>query len=263
MLDQILNSLPSLCAFAQEAGERILRYYQEQNFTVRVKDDNTPVTQADWEAHVLIAERLEKFSSLPIVSEESHKATDSIAENTPFWLVDPLDGTKEFIHRTGDFTVNIALIDQKYPVLGVIYAPLTDELFFASRQQGAFKRQGKGAVTRLKTRRLNPKSFTALVSREQKEERATLLQRWPELKILRLGSAIKYCRLAEASADLYVRQRRTYEWDTAAGQCILEEAGGALLDFSGQRLPYRKPQLVNAGLIAFGDPSLNFRDYLY
>ncbi len=261
-LEKLLNSIDIVCQYAQEAGKIIEQFYTSQGFSVQKKADNTPVTEADWEAHLHISKKLSSISSFPIISEESYKLSDGIP-NSPYWLVDPLDGTKEFINRSGDFTVNIALINDRYPILGVIYAPLTKELFFASKQAGAFKTDANGQTTKLKSRNFDLTKATLLVSRSHFHQREELVKRWPTMNIVRLGSSIKFCRIAEGSADLYVRSANTSEWDTGAGQCILEEAGGQLLDFTGQRLIYCKAEMRNDSLIAYGDKNIDFRTYLF
>ncbi len=261
-MDLIFKSLADICRCAEDAGALIRQHYQSQKITVRTKDDLTPVTQADWDAHVLISDFLQRYS-LPIISEESHSIDDPIPSGT-FWLVDPLDGTREFLHRTGDFTVNIALIDKNYPVLGVIYSPMSDELFFATQNQGAFKRTADAKVTQIHTHGFKPDKFTVLVARQHRGNyEDEIQQKWPQAQITRLGSAIKYCRIAEGSADLYLRHRPSYEWDTAAGQCLIEEAGGRFIDLDGKRVRYCKPKLLNHKLFAIGDSRIAFRDYLY
>ncbi len=254
--------MKDVCEYAEEAGNIILEYYVKKNYTILQKSDNSPRTEADWDAHLLILEKLQKLASFEVISEESFDASAPIPKEKNFWLVDPLDGTKEFLNRTGDFTVNIALVDGNYPVLGVIYLPVKEELFFASHNQGAFKRVGKGPLKKIHTHTMNKDRPRLLVSRNKPEERFEQLQKWPQAEITRMGSSLKYCRIAEGSADIYVRRLVTAEWDTAAAQCILEEAGGKLCDLSGQRLRYRKTSLLNEGLAAFGDRALTMKDVL-
>lgn len=262
-LEKLLNTIDAVCQCAQDAGKIIEQLYSSQDFTVQKKSDNTPVTEADWQAHLHIIKKLAAISSCPIISEESYKPSDGFPEG-PYWLVDPLDGTKEFINRSGDFTVNIALIHERFPILGVIYAPLSKELFFASQQRGAFKKDASGKTSKIHSKKpFDLANSTLLVSRSHFEQREELNKRWPTMKIVRLGSSIKFCRIAEGAADLYVRSANTSEWDTGAGQCILEEAGANLLDFSGQRLSYCKPEMKNNSFIACGDKNIDFRTYLF
>lgn len=251
--------LPHICKFAEEAGKLIHKYYLDKNFTVIRKDDTTPMTQADWEAHLHILKGLTDISSYTVVSEETYKDTD-ILSNTQFWLVDPLDGTKEFIKGTDDFTVNIALIDGNYPVLGVIYVPCTEELFYASAQ-GTYKRFKDGTLTRLLTKDISD-SQRFLVSRRNIEEREYVKKKWPTASIQEVGSSLKYCRIAEGIADIYIRRLNTSEWDTAAAQCILEQAGGYLCNEDGQRMSYRKPHLKNGPLAAFSSKNISSRNYI-
>lgn len=252
-MQDLSNVLENVCLYAEEAGDLILQHYLNRTYTVTQKSDKTPVTEADWEAHLLLLSKLTALSSYPVISEESHNTGDALPENSPFWLVDPLDGTKEFIRGTDHFTVNVALIDGNYPVLGVIHIPVTGETFFASHSQGAFKRLKDGAKQQIRTVTFNKNSPRLFVSRDNPHELEQLRKKWPHAHFTPMGSSLKYCRIAEGASDLYIRYSRTFEWDTAAAQCILEEAGGKLCDLSGVRLQYRKVLLENKGLIAFGD----------
>lgn len=256
------NLLEHVCEYAEEAGKLIQSYYVNKNYTVTQKADKTPVTQADWEAHLLLSSKLKALASYEVVSEESHKAEHKIPEDQAFWLVDPMDGTKEFINRTGDFTVNIALIEGKYPVIGVIYVPTTGELFYASAKHGAFKRFQDGREERLHTRSFKDRVLHVLVSRRQNADMMSVQKKWAHAQVEAMGSSLKYCRIAEAYADIYVRKLRTFEWDTAAAQCILEEAGGKICTFDGERLHYRKLLLENKELVALGDANANVQDYI-
>jgi 3'(2'), 5'-bisphosphate nucleotidase len=259
---ELSKLLENVCHFAEEAGALIRDYYVNQNYSVTRKDDKTPMTQADWDAHLLIFEKLTNLAPYQIISEESHKAEDIVRAQTPFWLVDPLDGTKEFLNRSGDFTVNIALINTLYPILGVIYAPITNELYFASQGQGAFKKSPDGTLVKLQTRAFEKQALRFLISRNHPEEKAYILKKFPDASIERMGSSLKYCRIAEGKADVYIRKLQTYEWDTAAAQCILEEAGAKLCSLSGERMRYRKPLLKNEGLAAFADSKAQLKDFL-
>jgi 3'(2'), 5'-bisphosphate nucleotidase len=249
--------LKAVCECAVEAGRLLLNFYTSKIYTVVKKHDNTPQTQADWEAHVLIENKLAALSSFPIISEESYLESTELAQEGLFWLVDPMDGTKEFLNRSGDFTVNIGLIEGAYPIMGVVYVPVTQELFYATHKQGAYKITKDGSKTRIHTHPTDEASLRFLISRKKQEEIDAIRQHWPHAHITRMGSSLKYCRIAEGKADIYIRRMTTYEWDTAAAQCILEEAGGKLCNFSGQRLHYRKDSLKNESIVAFATAQLH------
>jgi 3'(2'), 5'-bisphosphate nucleotidase len=232
---------------ARMAGKAIMEVYS-QSFEVYVKDDASPVTQADLRASNIIKEML-KPTGLPFVSEEDLPADRSTFGR--YWLVDPLDGTAEFVKRNGEFTVNIALIEQKRPVLGVIYAPVTDQLWAAS--------DGKiNSLTYLSpfTSHLSP--FTVLVSRSHRTPEVdeyidqVLRPVHPDLVIDSQGSSLKFARLVEGSADVYVCYSKTKEWDTAAADAILTAAGGKVLRISdGQPLEYDKEDYPNPPFVAW------------
>lgn len=245
-----------VCNSAKKAGEAILQYYKSENFKIHKKEDASPVTEADWKSHEILVEHLSSFSSHEIISEESFQEGDPIPQNEPMWLLDPLDGTKEFIKRTGDFSVNVALIEGKFPILGVIYIPLSDELFYSYQGEGSFKKSKEGTV-KLQTKSTNLEDLHFLISRSNVERVQTKIhQKWPTAKSTPMGASVRYCRLAEGKADLYLAGHNTYEWDTAAAQCILEEAGGKICDSDGKRLTYRKKHLLNTKCAAFADRNI-------
>jgi 3'(2'), 5'-bisphosphate nucleotidase len=248
--------LPQVCTIAREAARAILAVY-ENDFEVARKDDRSPLTEADLAAHHVIVDGLRALTpDVPILSEES--ASIAWVERqrwTRYWLVDPLDGTREFDKRNGEFTVNIALIDGDRPVLGVVQTPVTGEIVWASLGEGAWTAGQDGEPRRCHTRpRANP--LIVAGSRSHGDPRLVdLLGRIGPHDIVPLGSSLKFLRIATAQADLYVRLGRTSEWDTAAAQCVLEEAGGAVIDLDGQPLRYnRKESLLNPEFIACGDP---------
>lgn len=249
------------CTLAREAGQAILGVYDSE-FAVEHKEDRSPLTAADIASHRVIVAGLERLApQLPVLSEESAEI-DYLerARWTRYWLVDPLDGTREFVKRNGEFTVNIALIDQQRPVLGVVQAPVTGELWFAWAGGGAFGQSDSGSETRrLRTRpRANPLIVPGSRSHGSERE-AQLLSRVGPYEKLPLGSSLKFCRIAEGAADLYLRLGPTSEWDTAAAQCVLEQAGGGVIDLAG--LPLRcnaRESLLNGDFIAFGDPATDW-----
>lgn len=245
-----------------KAGEEILKVY-ESDFAVEHKEDNSPLTLADKNAHTIISEIL-KVTNFPVLSEEG-KLID-YAERSQwkhFWMVDPLDGTKEFVKRNGEFTVNIALIHKQRAILGVIYIPVTKTLYFAAEGIGSFKWQNtdfKIQIDSLKdilnfSKKLpveNPnKKFTIVASRSHLSEETRMFidgikTMHKEVEFISSGSSIKLCLVAEGSADIYPRFAPTMEWDTAAGQAICEVAGKNVIDYSTNKtLLYNKQDLLN------------------
>ena len=250
--------LPEIIRIAREAGAAIMEVYRGE-FDVQRKDDNSPLTQADLAAHDIIETRLKALTShLPILSEESADIPYSERRQwQTYWLVDPLDGTREFIKRNNEFTVNIALIDGDRPVMGVVYAPALDILYFAGKGFGTFRQAKDEPATRISARPLDTNRLIIAGSRSHAGERLkSFLERVGERlsppQSIPLGSSLKICLVAEGSADLYPRLGPTGEWDTAAGQAILEAAGGSVTDHSGRPLGYGKPGFRNPPFIARG-----------
>jgi 3'(2'), 5'-bisphosphate nucleotidase len=241
---------------AQAAGEAILQVYAHP-FESALKDDGSPVTAADLRADAIIRAALTaRYPQWPILSEESGGGHGG--DVNTFFLVDPLDGTKEFLQRNGEFTVNIALVHHGRPVAGIVLAPALGEAFCGSVEQGAFKREGNGAWEPITT--CAPQAPLRVLG--SRSHGGPELARW----IARLqgphtfvaaGSSLKFCRLAEGEADVYPRMGPTSQWDTAAGQAVLEAAGGVVLDAAGEPLRYglRRP-VLNPHFIALGAPTL-------
>ncbi len=258
--------LTQIVDIAQKAGEAILEvYHSNTHFDITLKEDNTPVTTADLAAHEVITRELQALTpSYPVLSEESASIPyEERQQWQQYWLVDPLDGTREFIHRTDDFTVNIALITEQKSVLGVVYSPVRAIAYAAATGVGAFKIDETGAWQSIHTR-TKPSKMKVVVSRFHNSDRlAQRLAKLGEYDVQTMGSALKPCVIADGEADLYIRLGPTSEWDTAASQCILELAGGALFDLSGQSLCYNsKDSLLNPAFISVGDPKFNWLDYL-
>lgn len=248
--------LPQLRRLAWRAGEVVMRIYAG-NCNARVKADASPVTDADEQAEALIVAGLASLApTLPIVAEEAVAAgrVPSIGER--FWLVDPLDGTREFVQRNLEFTVNIALIEQGRPVLGVVLAPALGQLYSGAAGVGAWRHDTTGD-TAIRCRRAPPAGLTVLASRSHGDEaalRAFLADR--QIAAIRhVGSSLKLCLLAAGEADLYARFGRTMEWDIAAGHAVLAAAGGHLRDLAGQAVRYGKPSFENPDFVAQGLPS--------
>ncbi len=254
-----------IVALAQEAAAAILRVY-EGEFDVQRKDDDSPLTAADLASHRCIVEGLERLSpDIPVLSEESAQDVPALLRRQwpRMWLVDPLDGTREFVKRNGEFTVNIALIDAGEAVLGVVQAPVTGALWHGQRGRGAFRREA-GRDLPVRTRAPAGAPLRVAASRSHRDPRTeSVLARMGPIETVGVGSSLKFCRLAEGAMDVYPRFGPTSEWDTAAGQCVLEAAGGAVLDPRGRPLRYnQRDTILNGDFIALGDPSLPWRDWL-
>ncbi len=250
--------LEEVVALAIEAGRRILDVYERQ-FDVSRKEDDSPLTDADRAAHEVIVERLAALTpAIPVLSEESARIEYSERAGWQrFWLVDPLDGTKEFVNRNGEFTVNIALIDNGAPVLGVVYVPVTGVCYLAVHGQGAWKEQGGCNRTPIHVRHYRGGHATVVASRSHRGDAvdkflANLKAREGEYDTASLGSSLKLCRVAEGVADVYPRLGPTSEWDTAAAQCVVESAGGRVTDLDGQPLRYNKPDILNPWFLVTG-----------
>ena len=254
----------AVIALARDAGAAIMRVYA-QDFSVEHKDDRSPLTEADLASHRLIVDGLHALTpSLPVLSEESSELPWDVRRAwTRYWLVDPLDGTREFVKRNGEFTVNIALVEGDAPVFGVVYAPALDELCHGRRGVGAFVRDN-GEDVPLMTRRPASAPLRVAASRSHLDARtAAAMARMGETESLGLGSSLKFLRLAEGRIDVYPRFGPTSEWDTAAAQAVVEAAGGAVLTLDGGPLRYnRKDSLLNPDFIALGDVGLPWRDWL-
>ena len=252
--------IDAIKAIAREAGDEILTHYGK--VTATKKADDSPLTAADLASHECISCRLgELGSEVPILSEES-EATEFAARQRwgRFWLVDPLDGTKEFLKQSGEFTVNIALIEQGVPTLGVVYAPVLRRWYWAVRGGKAFKQAEGLPVQEIRVRTPQLERLTIVASRDHAGPQvAALLARFSGAATLSMGSSLKFCLVAEGTADVYLRDVPTMEWDTAAAQCVVEAAGGIVADVHGVPLSYNKPQLRNPSLITLGDPKFEWR----
>lgn len=246
--------LDDACAIAIEAGRCILEVY-EREFSITHKDDDSPLTEADRVSHELIAAHLRALvPALPLLSEESASADYAARANWKrFWLVDPLDGTKEFISRNGEFTVNIALIEDGRPVLGVVHVPVRGETYFACRGHGALLQTSGHRPRPIRTRRFTGRNPIVVASRSHAgKETSAFLQSLGAYDVVSMGSSLKFCLVAAGAADVYPRLGPTMEWDTAAAQCVVEEAGGRVLDVRGRPLTYNKADLHNPWFIVSG-----------
>ncbi len=258
-------SVPELAtrigALARAAGEAIMDVYRS-DFAVETKADASPLTAADLAAQKVILAGLSALEPLlPVLSEEVKAlAWSERSQWTRYWLVDPLDGTREFVKRNGEFTVNIALIDRHRPVLGVVLAPVTGELYVAEHGHGAWLQpQADTPWQRIRTRPLaQPPVLAGSRSHGGGHERELLESLLgTEHVLVPLGSSLKFCLIARGEADVYLRLGLTSEWDTAAAQCVLQEAGGAVLDLQGRPFTYNRGEsLLNPEFIAVGDAGI-------
>ncbi len=264
--DDMADRLDRVVAIAKVAGKKILEHY-ESEVTVTSKEDDTPLTDADLAANQIIIEQLQSlFPEVPILTEES--CGIPFAERNEwntYWLVDPLDGTREFIKHSGEFSVNIALIDKGVSVLGVVHAPVLDVTYWARRGCGAWKQSGDADPQSISVRTAPQQCVT--VARSSAPLTGGLLNRFldklGEYNVVSMGSALKSCLVAEGRADVYARLGPTSEWDTGAAQCIVEEAGGHITDTNMRELRYNtKDSLLNPHFFVFGAGDHNWSDYL-
>jgi 3'(2'), 5'-bisphosphate nucleotidase len=248
--------LDAVSGVARDAGRAILDVYGTE-FTVTLKDDRSPLTEADRRAHAIIDEGLRALDpAVPVLSEEAAPEERAERRSWPkLWLVDPLDGTKEFLKRNGEFTVNIALVVGHQAVLGVVLAPALDRLYFGALGVGAWRQDGNGLPEPIYVERAAKTPPRVVGSRSHESgEFADYLAALGPHTIAPMGSSLKICLVAEGAADLYPRLGPTSEWDTAAAQAILESAGGRMIDTAGQPLRYNsKDDLLNPHFLAFGD----------
>lgn len=251
------TQLRTLCDIAEAAGQEIMAVYRDGGETWH-KDDHSPLTEADLRADRVIRQGVEQhFPGVFILSEESVSAGKQDAER--FFLVDPLDGTKEFLKRNGEFTVNIALIEHGEPVAGVVLAPALGELFYAARGLGAWKRDRTGLRPIATAHRSPTDPLRVMGSRSHGADRlnAWLATLKNEHTFVAAGSSLKFCRIAEGQADIYPRFGPTSQWDTAAAQAVLEVAGGAVTDLQGVPLRYGLDRpVLNPEFVAVRSPAL-------
>ncbi len=249
------NLLPDIVAVAHAAGAAIMEVYKT-DFNIERKDDGSPVTEADLAAEAVITPVLVSLTpDYPIVAEEAASRGEiPKVGDAPFWLVDPLDGTKEFLNRNGEFTVNIALVENRTPVLGVIYAPVPDTTYTGVVGVGATQATGAGTPEPITVREVPEEGVTVLASRRHgdPDTLSAFLDGRRLAAMKNAGSSLKFCLLAAGEADVYPRFGNTMEWDTAAGHAILVAAGGRVTTEDGELLRYAKEPLLNPHFIAWG-----------
>lgn len=255
----LMALLPSVVALAEAAGADIMAIYDAGPTAVMHKADDSPLTAADLAAHTRIVAGLQALTpDTPIVSEEGCVPDETARAAERFWLVDPLDGTKEFVARNGEFTVNIALIEQGRPVLGVVTVPAQGMSYWGVAGQGAFRRaEGEAHAQRLHVAlpRLAGRPLRVLASKHHfHEDTRTLVSRMGAHDLVQAGSSLKFCRIAEGAADVYPRFGPTSEWDTAAAQAVVEAAGGRVCTLQGEPLRYGKVNVLNPNFVVSAVP---------
>ena len=258
------KNILELLNIAIDAGKEILNIYNDE-IIVNSKEDKSPITQADINSNDLIVNRLKKLeSNIPILTEESVVEWKNRKDWIKYWLIDPLDGTKEFINRNGEFTVNISLIENNYPIFGIIYSPVKSLLYYALKNNGCYKLKTNSNLTTLKNfNKINihkEKNITTRVigsrSHSSKEFLNWVKKKFTNFELITIGSSLKFCILAEGKADIYPRFGPTSEWDIAAGHIILEEAGGKLKTIDNKDILYNtKDDILNPHFIAYGNLS--------
>ena len=247
-------TIQDIITIAKEAGIKILDIYENEDFskTIDFKSDDSPLTIADKASHIIIAEALAKLTpEIPVLSEEGEIASYEERKNwTKFWCVDPLDGTKEFIKKNGQFTVNIALVENGYPVLGVIYTPVTDTTYYGD-ENGAFMIVGS-ETTSMKINNKSENRIAVKSASHSTDADDILLAEYKANDAISVGSSLKFCMVACGKADIYYRHGPTMEWDTSAGQAVVESAGGTVSTLEGKRFSYNKEILRNGSFLCLG-----------
>ncbi len=257
--------IEEICQIASQAASRILEIY-DTDFAIERKEDRSPLTAADLAAHNTICKALAELTpEIPVLSEESAELPYSERRQwSSYWLVDPLDGTREFIKHNGEFTVNIALIEGHQSILGVIVVPVSGVCYYAAKSSGSFKINADGITESIKVKKSEINKIILAGSRSHgSEEQQAFIKRLGGAEIISIGSSLKFCLVAEGKVDIYPRFGLTSEWDTAAAQCIVEEAGGCVVDMNFKPIRYNtKDSLLNPEFLVIADPSFNWKHYL-
>jgi 3'(2'), 5'-bisphosphate nucleotidase len=251
-----LATLERVAAIAREAGGEILEVYAAGAVASTAKADDSPLTAADLRAHRLIVQRLGELTpELPVLSEEAAEVPFAVRSQwRGYWLVDPLDGTREFLSRNGEFTVNIALIEGHAPALGVVHVPVTDTTYRGLPGAGAWRERAGAPAQRIRVAARSTAPLRVVGSRSHRGDSLdAFLERVGRHELLAIGSSLKFCRVAEGAADVYPRLGPTSEWDTAAAHAVLLAAGGGVSALDGTPLGYNtRERLLNPFFVAFG-----------
>ena len=247
--------IESLITISKQAGEAILKIYNSDNLGISHKEDNSPLTLADKASNEVICSQLKKLTpNIPILSEEGKNISFDKRKNwDTFWLIDPLDGTKEFIKKNGEFSVNIALINHFKPILGVVYAPVLDTIWHGSASEGSFKITENGKPKKINVLKYHENETVKVVSSRSHSNNTQLeefLTDYPKHELVFMGSSIKICLVADGSAHIYPRLGPTMEWDTAAAHAVVKFAGGNIFDMIDKNeLAYNKENLLNPAFL--------------
>jgi len=253
--------LDNVVDIAKQAGDAIMDVYESNDFNVELKDNDSPLTKADIAANdIIVAALTDLTPEIPILSEESAKAPyEKRKAWAKFWLVDPLDGTKEFIKRNGEFTVNIALIENGKPILGVVYAPVLKHTYSGVEGLGAFKQEEKNPAQEIKVADHRNQKLKVVASRSHAgPDLQAFLDSLDDYDVISMGSSLKLCLVAEGKAHLYPRLGPTMEWDTGAAHAVVNAAGGQVVNLDEEPLQYNKENLLNPYFMVAGKPAYNF-----
>jgi 3'(2'), 5'-bisphosphate nucleotidase len=261
MIEDLSRLLPDVIAIARDAGRTILEVY-ESAFTVKEKDDHSPLTEADLRSEKLILAGLRRIAAeVPVLSEETGQVPWATRRGwSRLWVVDPLDGTREFVGRNGEFTVNIALVQDGRVILGVVHAPALGRTYFGCEGAGSFRSDAEAAGRPIHVAKRGPGPVRVVGSRSHRGSSLdAFLERVGPYELVEVGSSLKLCLVAEGAADVYPRLGPTCEWDTAAGQCVLEQAGGQVVTLAGQPLGYNlREEVLNPFFVGFADPDTDW-----
>lgn len=266
MHQNLAGLIEPVIAIANQASDAILEIYNTDDFGVEIKGDDSPLTKADKSSHNTIVTALAELTpDIPILSEESNEiAWEERSQWPEYWLIDPLDGTKEFIKRNGEFTVNIALIQGNEAVLGVVHVPVQQRCFYGFRDGGAFEKQADGNVRPIQATAAAQSPIRVVGSRSHRGELLdAYLEKLGDYEMVPMGSSLKLCLVALGEADVYPRLGLTSEWDTAAAQAVVECAGGKVIQTDGSPLLYNaKEDILNPFFIVYGDQNHDWTSYL-
>lgn len=257
-IKRVKKLLEGVVEIAVKAGEAIMQVYNSDDFNVELKSDDSPLTRADIAAHNVIVAALEQLTpEIPVLSEESREIPYETRKAwSTFWLVDPLDGTKEFIKRNGEFTVNIALIKDGKPILGVVYAPVLNRSYYGAEGLGAFLKQDEAPAEAIHVADHRGQSLKVVASRSHAgPDLQGFLDSLGDYDVVSMGSSLKLCLVAEGAAHLYPRLGPTMEWDTAAAHAVVNAAGGQVNDLENEPLQYNKQNLLNPYFMVSGEPA--------
>jgi 3'(2'), 5'-bisphosphate nucleotidase len=261
MTEDLSRLLPEVISLARDAGRVVLEVY-ESSYTVQQKDDRSPLTEADLRSEQLILKGLRRIApEVPVLSEETGQVPWATRRRwSRLWVVDPLDGTKEFISRNGEFTVNIALVQDGRVILGVVHAPALGRTYFAGEGAGAFRSDAEAAGRPIHVVKRAGGAVRVVGSRSHRGSSLdAFLERLGPYELVEVGSSLKLCLVAEGAADVYPRLGPTCEWDTAAGQCVLEQAGGHVVTLDGEPLSYNsRAEILNPFFVGYADPGTDW-----